>query len=388
VNCTSGADESNASAHFSINNRFKIFAFDESTGARIWFTASLTNNSNTTAFTNVYYVNESSPTLPHGLNTIAVSNASYYPRSYFTTILASSDSTLNVYLLNASTPTAIFVRFHVQTVSGAPVANALVNISKFIGGFLVVVGSAVTDSFGLASFYMDSTTTYYVSVVSTVGSASLSLMPVLNDYTIILGGGGVYVFPVGCYDNTSFSFTPVNHYLFLGNNYVNTTIFASDAGLLYWGWLFYVNGTLVNTSNYTNTSGGALSFMLNYTSVNASGNASMRFFWARANLMQCNDYELFFVYNTTGYVSYSLIDAMRSIKASTALPSFGFELLVLLFTAVIIAFAARYTAVGGAIIGIIVLNMFAIGNWIGWPTVLLLDIVALMAAYFVYSRGY
>jgi hypothetical protein len=385
---------SQSNVNVTLLSTFKVFCFDESTNATLQCNIrALNSTSDYSVAYNSYYLNSSYPV---GSLSLTANQSGFYNRSSTLTFSGVTNASKNIYLLNTSDASVIFVRFHVQTVNFAPITDATITISKYFGGTLTELAVQPVDGFGVASFYLDSTTTYVVNTVSTTyGSDSRTLAPAQNDYYITLGSGSggvgtnyTYNFPPWCYDNISASFIPPNQNLFLGNNYVNQAIYATDNNLSFWGWNFYVNDALVNSSNNTNASGGVLSWLLYYNASNATGNASFHVFWARNNVSgQCDQYVFLRVFNMS-VAGTSLVQAMQDIKSSTGLPAFGFQLLALLITALIIAFAARYTAVGGAIIGVIVLSIFALGNWVSWEVYLLLTIIGLLASYFIFSRGY
>ena len=396
VTCFNASVSSSKIVNFSfisMSNSLTVFCFDETTGNPLSCNIGASNATNYTSIANDYYLNTLYPT---GSLTLTANKSGFYNRSSAATFTGAANVSANIYLLNTSDSNALYVRIHVQTVNFAPVTDATVIISKYFGLTLTTLASLHTDGTGTAAFYLDSTTNYVVSVVSPAfGSTSLNLVPSSNDVYITLGGGSggignyTYSFPAWCYDNVSASYIPVSNNLFLGDNYVNFTIAASDSQLAFWGWSFYVGDSLVDSVNNTNASGGVLSYLLNYNeSSNATGNASFNVFWSRNNVTgYCNSYVFLRVFNMSSS-GVGLVQAMQNIKSGTALPAFGFELLVLLITALIIAFAARYTAVGGAIIGVVVLSVFALGNWISWEVYLMLTIIGLLGSYFIFSRGY
>lgn len=397
VYCFNASDSSGAGVNFTMTphvNTYVAYCLDESTGSPITCSIKASNSTgNYSVAYNAYYLNYSSG--PLGSLTITANKSGYYNRTFYDSWDGTVNSSLNVLLLNASSPTTIFVRFHVQNSAYSAVANAFINLTKYIGGVPYYVASAYTDGFGVASFYLDYTTTYTLFVsASGYSSQTLTVTPVLNDYTITLGSGsggvginGSYEFPTWCYDNTTVSFIPVSRNLFLGDNYVNASVIARDSNLSYWGWNLYSNDSLVNASNFSSGAGGVLFHVFSYNASNATGNVSFALFWARNSSSQCYAFVSFNVFNMSG-AGTGLVDALKDIKASTSTGSFAFQLIILLVTAVIIAFAARYTAVGGAIIGALVVTFFALGGWIAWEVWLTLVLFGLLASYFIFSRGY
>lgn len=389
ASCKNASDTSSSGVNFSMYTStvgLKVFCYDEQTSTQLTCDYNVYNSTNTTVQTGWYY-NSSVPT---GILTAEVSKSDYYNRTYYIN-LTTSNETINAFLLNTSNPATIFVRFHIQTIAYAPIANALVHITKGGG----TVGDQYTDGFGIASFYLDSNTNYVVSASHpTYGSNSLTVKPAQNDYTIILGGGaggngtgGIFVASPYCFDNVSVWSYPSAANLFRGTQNVSWGITSHDSKLVFYGWYFYINGTLVQYVNLTSGTGGVLYQTLQYDLANASGNASYTSFWGIANYSgACADYGFFTVYNITGNTG--LVGALTSFKSDTGLSNSALGLIALFFVMIATAWAAKYTVAGGAIIGLLTAAFFTYTQWITPMSFALLFLGGVAISYFALRRGY
>lgn len=368
-----------------------VFCFDESTNASITCNLKTANSSTSNVAYDAYYLNASNVT---GAITLTANKTAYYNRSYSITYSnASVNESFTAYLLNTSA-SAMFVRWHVQTSAGSPVSNASIIFYKDFGGGYVPIIYGTTDGFGLYSGYFDYTTSYYLTVSSTYGSYAGTVTPVQSDYYITLGGGSggfgntTYPYNSFCTQNVSQSLTPYSGYFFrqTGQDLV-WTISSVDSQLDYWGWQVYWNNTLINSTNYSVAAGGVITLPIDFNASNATSNVSAFVFWYRNATSDCNASRVFWVTNVTG--STGLFGALSSLKDDTEIGNNALGLLALLITTAMVVYASRYTAAGGAVIGIVTVAFFTfIAGWLPAYFFMIVGFGGLVWAYFSFTRGF
>lgn len=235
-------------------------AFDELTGASIYFNATFANSSSTFNTPNTNFFFNGTDSFPQGSNTITFRNASYYDSSQFLTITSNLTTTIAGYLMPIVNANGIFVRFTVIDISGLTISNAIVSIYK--NGILL--RQKTTDSAGVASFNLDFTTAYTIVVNSTTkGNVVIpTLIPVQNDYTIILGQSTVISFDY-LFANITYYFFPDPRTLYTNASLVNFTIISYDNRLQWYGLLLEYNGTTIFNQSANQSGGGSISVIVN-----------------------------------------------------------------------------------------------------------------------------
>lgn len=290
ASCKNASDSSSAGINFSMYNsvaELKAFCFDEQTGTQLTCQFDALNATSSTTQTGWYY-NSSTPT---GAITLTVSNASYYPRNYFTS-LTTTNVSINAYLLNLSA-TAIYVRFHVRNTVGNGIPNASVVLQRNIGGNLTTVSSMLTDGVGDAADYLE-LGHLYALVASATGYNVYytSLTPIQNDYTITLttaSNSTNMTYPsYGNYslDNTFqdcyWTLIPYARSLANDTNNVSLIVISPGSTLKYWGMqVNYSNGTNICFSNSTVAAGGITTCFV-YYGATMGNNVSVRIWFSRS----------------------------------------------------------------------------------------------------------
>lgn len=363
---------------------------DETTNASLNCSFSAANSSLTYSVTDQFNLTYTNFTLnrPTGSLVLTANKTGYSPRTVNVGFYSSNVS-VTIYLLNQSISTVHAIAVFTVTSAFGTLAGASVNLSKMVGGSPVLLSSGVTDGFGTTNFYVDSTSSYQLNAFKTgYGGVVLSLVnPLLTSYTIVFSGGISTAIPVTCLTAVSTALSPSSHQLFRGvNQNVTWTIVSATNNLSYWGWRVDWNGTIVNTSNNTNPSGGVIVSSLDFNVTNASGLVGVQYFWNVGVGEDCVRNDVFFVNNVTGNTG--LLGALSSLKTDTGIGDNALALLALLLITSMVVFASRYTVVGGAAIGIIMLSFFTfITNWINPTFFLLLAIGGIAWTYFAYQRG-
>lgn len=372
---------------------FNATCKDETTDAFLQCNIAVSNSTTAYSESNVWALNYSNSTAsrPFGALTLTANKTGYSTRSIPTFFFVNGDTNVNVtiYLLNNSISTVHAIAVFTVTSAYGTVAGADVNLSKMVGGSPVLVASGVTDGFGTTSFFVDSTSSYQLSAFKTGYGGALILLtnPLLTTYTIILGSGVNTSLPITCLTGISTALTPNSRQLFRGNQTITWSISSVTSNLSYWGWRVDWNGTIVNTSNYTVSSGGVTNYLMDFVSSNASGLVGVQYFWNIGGYADCVRNDVFFVNNMTGNTG--LLGMLTALKTDTGIGDNALSLLALIIITSMVVFASRYTTVGGAAIGIITLAFFTfITGWINPVFFLVLAIGGIAWTYFAYERGF
>jgi hypothetical protein len=241
-----------------------VSCFDEATGSDIVCdSVTVSNSTNSSVQTNAHSLNFSYPT---GSISVTAANASFYTRIYPFSWNASFNDSVNVYLLNASL-TAIFVRFHVSNAFSQPVNNASILIQRSINGSSVVVSSLVTDSYGLASDYLELNHPYTVLVYASGYNVYVSsISPVVNDYYITLVSSTNTSIPVydsyelgNTFSDVYWNLEPNTHSLTNETTNIVFSVVSPGSTLHYFGMnVSYANGSNICFENVTNSSAGGV----------------------------------------------------------------------------------------------------------------------------------
>ena len=185
-------------------------------------------------------------------------------RTYQPISLSLTNTTLNqiLYLLPNSVPGAQPVSIQVETIGGSLIANANVNISR--SGF-GDIASKVTDSSGIAAFFLDPTVTYTVTVTASGYSTSITTVtPTQTLYRIILGGTSstnVTDYARGIAYFISPTSTELNNNTAYDFNF---TITSSYNGLSSYGFtLTNTSGTILGSASGSTSSGSTVSVNFN-----------------------------------------------------------------------------------------------------------------------------
>jgi hypothetical protein len=286
-----------------------FYVLDLQTNQQIYFNMSFDNTTSTLqTATNLSYTNYSK-FLPQSINTIAIQNASYYTSTFILNIANTSYNVIN-YLIPRSNANAIFVRFHIQNSQGAFIPNALVTITQAGRN----IGSSYTDSSGTASFYLDSTLSFLISVSAPgYSSTTTSVVPVGNDYTLSLGSGSTYIGYNVSFDNIYVSFFP--DMVDYSNNFsiLNYTIISTDSKLAQFGILVYYNATLIySQTNNSPASGGVI--LVNVTTFGRNGNIAVSYFFQKSGESIVYLNKVYLIYSEFGKYPGTLSDVAKELR--------------------------------------------------------------------------
>jgi hypothetical protein len=261
---------------------FTIRTFDESTGLRIYFLATIANSTNTTNTGYQYEYEESTLIVPNGEVSVIVSNSSYYSNTYVGTIVPNTTSTLDAYLQPTDNPNVHQVSFVTVTPNNQALPGTLVTIARTVGGSWATVGRKYTDSTGIASFYMDSTVQYQVTAFSLGQNIVVqSITPTQDLYSIIMWMYNKTSVPESTYYDIQWDYTPqgpINEMKF--HNFTYST--HSDNGFINWtAWSIYNNTALIHFENNSNPYGTRLSY---YFQPGRNANITVIFYVMRKNM--------------------------------------------------------------------------------------------------------
>lgn len=339
-----------------------VIAYDESTYSRVYFDLVVNNGTDTNSTTYNYAFTGSYATTPHGAITLTVSNSSYFPRTYYSIITKTTNTTIDTYLLPRSADYRL-TSFRVLTGAGATITNATVTISKQINSTWVNVGERLTDGSGIASFVMDTTVMYQIEVVYTgYEDFSSTITPAESIYTVYMSSSSssyemtfdfedikVAYYPkdtIPCESNVQFLFNTSSV-----NNSINTT-----------GWTIYNGTTTLHTYNATNATGDSLTYTLlpsNTSNIsiqlyilhNINGTAGF------ATIL--NNYVVVFCNNSLDDRASTevVLDKVKTdSEAGTGLGSFTISLLVIIVSVMGAGFASRFGDGTGSLIYILLIS--------------------------------
>lgn len=336
-----------------------------------------------------------------GLNSISVRNDSYFDsvtnttlsfpmRNYYVTISNGSSTlsnvsfiTLNGHLLRSDQ--GIYYAVITTDYNNNPIPNTLVTASKYINGVYTAIEQEITDTSGVANFFLDFTTKYqfkaesggYISQIfylvpstsqraayiklSSTGSIGATLLNLTTIFTGITYG----LLPPELIHNDSF---------------LISYILSSSSGALQ---EFGINVFFHNSSNATlllhevrvDPSGATIT----YTTPNWTGQYTVETWFTRNEFLR---------YNATNrtYVIY----APRSISG-ISVTGLGWEIstlqvIAILIIGIIIAFFSKFNAVAGAVIGLIIFGTLTFGinifpwEWFAFTFMLLISYIWLTRA--------
>lgn len=371
ANCFNGSISVIKIVYFYFDSRvvLNVYCFDEATGNNITCdSVTVSNSTNSTIQTNAHSFTFSYPT---GNVLVTAANASFYSRTYSTYFLNSNVS-VNAFLLNASL-TAIFVRFHVSNSFSQPVSNASILLQRFINGSNVVVSSLVTDSFGLASDYLELNHPYTVLVYATGFNVYVStISPVVNDYYITLVSTTNASIPV--YDTYNLSNTfgdaywnlePNTHSLSNETTNIVFSVFSPSATLHYFGMrVDYANGTNICFENVTNSSAGGVVSCLVFMDNSTLGDNVSVTVWISRSPVWVSDFIFWFKKTASTSVN-TLSDFYNDMSAAAA----GSDKTAMAFIVIVVAtiaglFVYQYHKTGALLVMLGILWLGAVEQFL------------------------
>jgi hypothetical protein len=180
-------------------------------------------------------------------------NAESIQREHTLTNALLTNITTNTVLYLLPTSLGIYTRYQTLTTTGDVISDVLATITRVIGGTSVNIGTGLTDSSGLISFFLNPSASYdYVFSKTGFDDNIFSLTPASSDiYVVTMGGGGSQNVSTGSQivQNTTYAIFPVNSTL---QNHTDVT------------FEFHVNSSQsINfmSMNLTNSSGFQLAFV-------------------------------------------------------------------------------------------------------------------------------
>lgn len=240
--------------------------------------------------------------------TIQYFNAESPLRTYSTNSLSLTNITTNLTLYLLPSSAGSYVTFQVVTESGSPISGAAINVSRSSIG---IISTITTDSAGSATFFLDPTVTYTITVAATgYDLFTTSITPTQSSYTITLGGATT----TGATDYTrgvTYSIKPINFEL--NNNTVynfNFTIASSYWGLDSFGFIITnSSGYVFASSSSSASAGGTVS-----SDINTGRNQSfiMNAFWVVNGTY--NNITQYWVITNTADTGWSIANLFTDLK--------------------------------------------------------------------------
>lgn len=375
LNASFGAEESNATP---TGIDFFMNCSDEQTGILKSFNASFTNSTNSTSYTNVSSVSFNTSVLS-GFITSVANKTDYYDRTYYFT-LGVTNVTLECFLL-PTIANAALVRFFVRNTQATPISNAEVSIARQYGGEWKTIGQQKSDSAGGTLFYLEVGAYYRVYVTATGYDSHTSYITASGaEYTITLGGVGGYANFTTLWGGIRYFFLPTSPYLFATT--LNFSLWATGDDLDFSGWfLHYGNGTILNWTNSTNSSGSSQAFTV---ALAAGENLTAAGFFKRSDFGTNWINRTFYHANFSAQNS-SLNNTFAYIAASTA-GTTGLGIMALLLLVLLMAWVVRMGGPSGAgVIAVVVLGILTFLGFISWQLFALTAIAAFGVMYL--NRG-
>jgi hypothetical protein len=350
--------------------RLYTSASDENSLAMLFFNITISNATNSTTFTNQYWLNKSAEEIPTGAVSATVSNhtcltGNPLPRTYAFSI-AAGNVNLSAYLLCDGSSPAL-TNFYIVDFTGRPVSGALLDAKKLINGAYQTVDSKYSDSSGTVGTYLDVTTSYQVNVEKTGYLPHQSvIMPTQSSYTITLYGSNSTVGFQTIFDSLYYEIQPQTSYVY--GNLTTLSFYLNDslAQLNYWGWnVTWNDSATLYTQNWTaNASGGYDSIAVNISVQNKTGNLTVHYWFSRGNYSQF-DLERIYLINPTNVSETSLSEAIKYPKATGAPTP-----LFIILGAVLIPFITRsftkFTTGGGGFIALAWWALWAYAGFLSW----------------------
>ena len=380
---------------------FNIFTYDEETNERIYFTAHIYNSTtsltwNTIANITEYYLNASFPTGTCIVD-ITTANNSHYARRYYATITNESYYWLDAHLLNQSTD-AVLVRFHIQTINGAPIEDALMNILVQDGASWIVAGQGYTDASGTVMFYMALNQPYTIQVTHGDYQAySTIINPSSTDYyiTLITTETGAIYNPMTTIDDASYALFPDPRVISGELTNISFYVVSKNSSIYYFGMEVIWNGTSEFIHNVTGSpAGGIISYVFNWSNVTGIAPPITR---KTGDLLVVKGWisrspELPFEWNFNEYLYNATISSLHSAVeglTTSGTSSAFMAILVFLVALFMGAWVARRNRNAGLITILVILG---IGTSFGWmdvsspwdvtkklPAILTIGVAALVA---------
>jgi hypothetical protein len=387
-------------------NVFTMRGYDESTGARIYFTATIVNSTSTTNTGYQYLYQASSTSITNGQVSIVVSNTTYYQSKYIGTIPAGGNSNLDAYLQPLSNLNVKQVSFLTTSASSQALPGVLVSINRLVNGNLVSVGQAYTDSTGMASFFMDSTVSYTVTA-SMLGYSTVTqtIMPTQTTYTITMGNWTIGMFHQTFYD-IQWTFAPTG--ILDENKTHNLTFstFSSTGKIVWFAWKIYNDTTLLRFENNTNTMGGTVNYLV---LPGPNSNITVYFYIMRANMSEQQLAIWWMPLPVQSFINQIIGDINKYIASNqtltsvlknlgnqannwrafpNAISSFTLVLGTLIVGVITSAWVGRFSPTGGQLVFVIVM---AVGTYMGAGLLasvsLLIFIIFVAVAYQLWRSG-
>lgn len=337
-----------------------ITCFNESsTSQQIYYDLIISNSSSSETFSDMWnwtsnnYCNGSTPVNDV---TVSISNESFYsPRYYYED--TDSDTNLTAYLLPLSDLWEQDVTILVNNEVGGVVSNALVTVSKTVGGSYAIVAQDKSDGAGQTYFNLDKQTSYLlVANKSGYIQSSLAFQPSKDTYTITLIGTSTNTTLFNdSLSGISWNVTPAG-YMVTGIKNFNFSIYCSNDDLEFWGMNVTYNGSLQYTTNQTDSGGGSANYTMNTSNVLGNG-INVSIFFKRVGGPYFDPTYQYWGYTITAS-NYSLVDSLARVGTSDLSPlTKGMVVLVLIVC--VVGYVGSMSFSGGVVLGLIMLWGFA-----------------------------
>jgi len=393
ANLTDGTQISSSTVFFSYDfNTLVVFAFDETNATAILgFNATITNaTASITAETltgNITFQNFTGTTY-----TVSVSANNYGTRNYRYT-KGSGENVLNTYLLK-NIPTAHIVAIRAATLAGSPLTNIMIQIEKFIISQYRNVTTDITDSTGTASFWLDASVTYRLSIAFPSGTRIFQLTPSADSYTFFESGLlGAYN---SLYQDIVWITNPRTNALEKKSEQtINLSVYSKLATIQKaWIRAYWNNTMFEQNATVTNNETAIASLSLNLISANrTTSTVTAEFYLNTSNagalaqilLLENRTFSIFGLPNATNL---TLENILKDVGATSGFSMSSKGLIALFISLLITGFVfSRFHATGFTVV-VVFVGILGIFTTVGWFDFLIWALMAIIGGlYYFYQSG-
>lgn len=358
------------------NHGLFVTAFNENSNPiqPIVFNISITNETSSKIFNNVFTFYRGYDEIPTGNLTLLIWRADSPTRFYYTTITSESNINLNAYLLKATEGTYI-TTFTYSYSKPQGEKDVLVSALRFINSSWVVAEQKKSDEEGKGFFFLYPFANYKIKaekeyIVKWIDSYYPNPNYVLR-ILIEEGTAPSYNF-TWIFDTVSHKLEPFNTYLADDWVLFKYTVSSSLGDLEEYGMEIKWNNTVWNTSVNYNPSGGVIE--LNFSLVNKTGSISVTPWFKRTGYPQYNFTRKYIIWFSEGH----LPNVLTSLHAGNwGLSPIITNMIAVLASMLGAGLVSKWHAIGGSIIFLLILAFFVAIGWFDWMIFIMLAIVAI-----------
>lgn len=303
---------------------------------------------------------------PQGQVSISADVSGYYNRTRVDFINNGSPINYTQFLLPVSNPNNAWVTFTAVSPSFSPISNALVTVSKSIGGVQRIIATGYSDSSGSFKIVLDQLSTYFVNAsYGGISSGDMTIVTPSGSYNLIIQSAPWNVSWTTALTNVTVSLSPFEMFYNDSNTTVVFNVSSSDSKLVLYGLNVTVNsssGSLVFNQTGSTASGGSISGFLTFNATNQSWDLFATYYWVRSDGLVFNNTVMFHKAPTV-LTQYSLVHFFGVVKTA-GFGEFGLAFMAIVITLFVAGFITKFNPTFGSLAAIILLGMFAYWEWI------------------------